>query len=441
MTTPSIFSESVSFDRFREIASHFVKLHNADVLMTSPGFGECGRSFIGLFPDDELVVSAESLADSMVDSCGDSCADSIVPDVKSFVFSDDRPTIGYVSYECGQVLRGISTAKSTQYPFVHLKKYKAVLVHDEAQSRVKCLCNDEDLTFFIAKELRKAGSIVDTDLPNISIHDVSMSLNKSEYEDGVRDTLEYIKDGLTYQLNLSTMLSVRLDELDPVAWFFALNKKFPAPYYAMFQSDDKQIISTSPELFLRVEGGKVTSEPIKGTLHFEEYSPELEDKLTSSPKEDAELSMIVDLVRNDISADCKYGSVVVENHKYVFTVDKLLQMYSRVRGELAEGRDCLDLFFNAFPGGSITGCPKKSSMELIEKLELHGRGPYCGSVVVINGPQDMVSSIAIRTAVYDQTTKDLTYWAGSGIVIDSDPQAEFLETLAKAGKILHPDKC
>ncbi len=80
-------------------------------------------------------------------------------------------------------------------------------------------------------------------------------------------------------------------------------------------------------------------------------------------------------------------------------------------------------------------------MELIEKLELHGRGPYCGSVVVINGPQDMVSSIAIKTAVYDQTTKDLTYWAGSGIVIDSDPQAEFLETLAKAGKILHPDKC
>ncbi len=436
MTTPSIFSESVCFDRFREIASHFVKLHNADVLLTSPGFGECGQSFIGLFPDGELVVCAEFLAVSSVDSY----ADSIVLDVKDFAFSDDRPTIGYVSYECGQAVRSVSTEKSTQYPFVHLKKYKAVLVHDEAESRVKCLCADDELTFSIAQEMQEAGSIVDTDLPNISIQDVSMSLNQSEYEDGVRDTLEYIKDGLTYQLNLSTMLSLRLDELDPAAWFFALNKNFPAPYYAMFQSGDKHIISTSPELFLRVEGGKVTSEPIKGTLHFDDYYPELEDELTSSPKEDAELSMIVDLVRNDISADCKYGSVIVENHKSVFAVDKLLQMYSRVRGELAEGRDCLDLFFNAFPGGSITGCPKKSSMELIEKLEPHGRGPYCGSVVVINGPQDMVSSIAIRTAVYDQTTKDLTYWAGSGIVIDSKPEAEYLETLAKAGKILNPSQ-
>ncbi|WP_031479852.1 anthranilate synthase component I family protein [Maridesulfovibrio frigidus] len=436
MTTPSIFSESVSFDRFREIASHFVKLHNADVLLTSPGFGECGRSFIALFPDGELVVSAESLDGSSVDSF----ADSIVQGVKSFAFSDDRPTIGYVSYECGQAVRSVATAKSTQYPFVHLKKYKAVLVYDEAQSRIKCLCADDALSLSLVQESHKAGSIIDTDLPSIAIQDVSMSLNQSEYEGGVRDTLEYIKDGLTYQLNLSTMFSIRIDGLDPAVWFFELNKNFPAPYYAMFQSGDKQIISTSPELFLRVDNGKVTSEPIKGTLHFDEYSTELEDKLKSSPKEDAELSMIVDLVRNDISADCKYGSVVVDNHKSVFAVDKLLQMYSRVRGELTEGRDCIDLFFNAFPGGSITGCPKKSSMELIEKLEPHGRGPYCGSVVVINGPQDMVSSISIRTAVYDLATKDLTYWAGSGIVIDSDPEAEYLETIAKAGKILNPSQ-
>ncbi|MBI9110889.1 anthranilate synthase component I family protein [Maridesulfovibrio ferrireducens] len=428
MITPSIFSESVSYDRFREIALHFVNNYNADILLTSPGFGNGGRSFIGVLSDGELVLTADSLADT------------IAPAVKSFAFSDSRPTIGFVSYECGQVLRSVKTEKTTQYPFVHLKKYKAVFVHDEADGCVKCLCDDESFILSIAKQAGEAGPIPDIELPYFSDDAVSMSLDKNEYQDGVRKTLEYIRDGLTYQLNLTTMFSFNGAEVDPVLWFFALNKKFPAPYYALFQSCDKKIISTSPELFLRVENGHVLSEPIKGTLHFDEYSPELEKELTSSPKEDAELSMIVDLVRNDISSDCRYGSVIVEDHKSVFAVDNLLQMFSRVRGELAEDKDCLDLFFNAFPGGSITGCPKKSSMELIDILEPHGRGPYCGSIVLIEGPQDMVSSISIRTAVYNLKDKGLTYWAGSGIVIDSDPEAEYFETLAKAGKILRPPR-
>ncbi|SMF06808.1 anthranilate synthase component I family protein [Desulfovibrio gilichinskyi] len=428
MATPSIFSELINFDRFREIALHFVREQNADVLLTSPGFGHCGRSFIGILPDEEFILTDELIVETLEH------------EVKAFAFSDSKPSIGYVSYDCGQVLRSVKTIKHTQYPFVHLKKYKAVLVHDEVDGSVKCLCDDNSFIAFITEQALSAGQITDIELPGFSDHAVTMSLDKKGYEDGVRKTLEHIRDGLTYQLNLSTMFRIKDVDIDPVLWFFTLNKKFPAPYYAMFKSSEDLIISTSPELFLRVENGHVLSEPIKGTLHFEEYSAELEKELTSSPKEDAELSMIVDLVRNDISSDCKYGSVKVEDHKSVFAVDNLLQMFSRVRGELAEGRDCLDLFFNAFPGGSITGCPKKSSMELIEKLEPHSRGPFCGSIVLIEGSQNMISSIAIRTAVYNLKDKNLTYWAGSGIVIDSDPEDEYLETLAKAGKILHPQK-
>lgn len=424
---PSIFSNRISFERFREIALYFVQTQNADVLLGSPDFSHSCKSYLGLKNAEELVLEA------------DISTEEIAPAIRRFAFKDDQPAIGYISYECGYLLRGGKSDKPKKFPALHLKKYSVVLVHDSICEKLEVLSGDADLVSEILDLAKNAGPIIDTSLPHFSADSVSMSLDRQAYMDGVSRTLEYIRDGLTYQLNLSTKLSIPAENLDPVRWFFALNKKYPAPYYALFRSGEKMIVSTSPELFLRVENGQVTSEPIKGTLKFDEYSDELKVQLTSSIKEDSELSMIVDLVRNDISADCKYGSVMVEEHKSVFAVDNLLQMYSRVRGQLAEKKDCIDLLLSAFPGGSITGCPKKSSMELIESLEPHTRGPYCGSIVLIRGPQDLVSSIAIRTAVYDSSEKQLSYWAGSGIVIDSDPEAEYLETLAKAGKILDPE--
>lgn len=423
----SIFSESVSFERFREIALFLVREENADLLLGSPEYPESCISYIGVRPKDELVLDVAS------------GAEAIQVAIKEFSFSEDCPVIGYVSYECGHVLKGITSDKKSDFPLFHLKKYAAVLIHHGHRETLEVLSGDDQFISGVAAQIGKAGPVPETPLPNFPAEAIKMSLGKEPYMEGVGRTLEYIRDGLTYQLNLSTRFSLPAEDLDPVLWFFALNKKYPAPYYALFRSGEKMILSTSPELFLRVEGGLVTSEPIKGTLRFDEYSEDLKDKLISSPKEDAELSMIVDLVRNDISADCEYGSVMVEEHKSVFAVDNLLQMYSRVRGKLAEDRDCIDLFLDAFPGGSITGCPKKSSMKLIDMLEPHARGPYCGSIVLINGPQDLVASIAIRTAVFDFSGMELNYWAGSGIVIDSDPEAEFWETMAKADKIIIPE--
>ncbi len=146
--------------------------------------------------------------------------------------------------------------------------------------------------------------------------------------------------------------------------------------------------------------------------------------------------MIVDLIRNDLSANCEYGSVRVDNHKSVFAVDRLLQMYSDVTGRLRPDRDCLDLFFDAFPGGSVTGCPKKRSMEIIDVLEPHPRDVYCGSILIVRDEKNMDSSVAIRTAVYDTDDARLDVWSGSGIVVDSDPASEYQETMAKAEKFL-----
>lgn len=424
---PSIFSKKVSFERLREIALYFVQTHDADVLLGSAEFPESCKSYIAVNATDELILDA------------DAHAEEIAPAIRNFAFKDNNPTIGYVSYECGHTLREVDSLKKREYPALHFKKYSIVLVHDAIEESLEVLCGDTQSMLEVTTGVEKAGPVPDLTLPHFLSQTVRMSLEKDAYIDGVAQILEYIRDGLTYQLNLSTRFTVPAENLDPVLWFFALSKHYPAPYYAFFRSCEKMIVSTSPELFLRVENGQVTSEPIKGTLQFDEYSEDLEKRLTSSIKEDSELSMIVDLVRNDISADCKYGSVVVEKHKSVFAVDNLLQMYSRVRGELSEDKDCIDLFLDVFPGGSITGCPKRSSMELIEALEPHTRGPYCGSIVLISGPKDLISSIAIRTAVYDREKNELFYWAGSGIVIDSDPEAEYFETLAKAGKIIDPE--
>lgn len=426
MNLPLIISDSCSFERFREIGYHFVCEHEADVLLGSSKTPNSGLSYLGVEPQNELIIHP-----------GASGAE-VKAKMKEFCFADDEPVIGYLSYELGHELRGVESSKQFEFPLLHLKKYCAVLIHDGGDSSLKLVC-DKTYRSVIDESILQAEVIPPVELPLFATDKIRMSLDKQGYEDGVAGTLEYIRDGLTYQLNLTTRLTMDGGNVDPLLWFFALHNRYPAAYYALFRSGGKVIVSTSPELFLRVEQGRVLSEPIKGTLRFEEYSEELVRSLQSSVKEDSELSMIVDLIRNDISADCRYGSVVVEDHKSVFAVDNLLQMFSRVRGELAAGRDCIDLLLNAFPGGSITGCPKKSSMELIDRLEPHVRGPYCGSIVLINGPQDMVSSIAIRTAVYDQETQSIDYWAGSGIVIDSDPEAEYRETIAKAGKILTPE--
>lgn len=425
---PSIFSTCVSFNKFREIAFHFASAGKADVLLGAPDYLKSCKSYLCINPEEELILEAGTGRDELADL------------IRKFSFADNRPAVGYLSYECGHVLRGVISPKDIDFPYVHLKKYAAILAHDSATGTLEFIHGKYKFQHEIE---RVAGECVAVpymeELPSFEQSRIAMSLGERDYTDGVARTLDFIRSGLTYQLNLTTKFTLPAENIDPVLWFFALNKEYPAPYYALFSSVEKMIISTSPELFLRVENGKVSSEPIKGTLRFDKYSEELKRKLTTSIKEDSELSMIVDLVRNDISADCRYGSVVVEDHKSVFAVDNLLQMYSRVRGELAAGSDCIDLLLNAFPGGSITGCPKKSSMELIDQLEPHTRGPYCGSMVILQSPRDLVSSIAIRTAVHDAGAGEICYWAGSGIVIDSVPESEYQETVAKAGKIINPE--
>lgn len=391
----------------------------AEMLLSCDGYPMHTASVVGVIPEAELVITDQTPPHA----------------VKEFCFGSPGPALGFLSYTYGMILRGVSTSKPAEFPFGHLKKYRAVAEFEDGQATISS--TDRSLLDELAKLLDTAPED-DAAFPVPGLPDTGpeASLDRNGYEAGVRETLEHILSGHTYQLNLSTRFSWDCPRLDPLSLFLALRKKHPAPFYAWLASGPKRVISTSPERFLQVKNGRVLSQPIKGTLRFDRFTPDLTRQLTDSPKESAELSMIVDLIRNDISTNCEYGSVRVDNHKSVFAVDNLLQMYADVTGRLRPDRDCLDLFFDAFPGGSVTGCPKKSSMEIIEELEPHSRDVYCGSMLVVRDERNMDSSIAIRTATFDMIKKSLRTYAGSGIVVDSNPAREYQETMAKAEKFL-----
>jgi para-aminobenzoate synthetase component 1 len=413
----------IDSSRFDALAANLLRNRDADMLASPPGWEGESRSLIGIDPTAELLVRPGTAAQT----------------IKDFAFAEPGPVLGFLSYTYGLGLRGVPSKKDSDFPAGHLKRYALIVTHDHATQRMTVSGPDESSVREIQKAAEAMAPIA-FPRPNGLYGRVRASLSRKAYMDGVRRTLEHIRDGWTYQLNLSLKLSRHCPDLDPLALFLYLRNRHPAPFYGWFTSGPLRVLSASPERFLKVDDGQVLSQPIKGTMRAETPAPELVQRLTASPKEDAELSMIVDLIRNDISADCEYGSVRVPRHKAVFHVDRLLQMHSDVTGTLRRDRDCVDLLLNAFPGGSITGCPKQSSMRIIEELEPHARDVYCGSLLAIHGPRDMDSSIAIRTAVFDTRSGVLDTWAGSGIVVDSDPESEYLETMAKAEKFLFPDE-
>ncbi|MBR9982324.1 MAG: aminodeoxychorismate synthase component I [Desulfatitalea sp.] len=256
------------------------------------------------------------------------------------------------------------------------------------------------------------------------------------YQAAVRQVIDFIAAGDVYQVNLSQRFKAPFDG-DSFALFQHLYTRNPAPFFAFIQAGDHQILSTSPERFLLQVGRRVETRPIKGTRprgRTAEADEALRRELAASAKDDAELSMIVDLLRNDLGKVCRAGTVRVSEHKRIEAYRNVYHLVSRVEGELDANQQSVDLIRAAFPGGSITGCPKVRAMEIIDELEPCRRHLYCGSIGYVSFHGTMDLSIAIRTATITGNT--LCYSAGGGIVFDSDPRAEYEETLHKAHTLL-----
>lgn len=261
---------------------------------------------------------------------------------------------------------------------------------------------------------------------------VTSNLSQDQYIRKIRKIQHYLVDGETYQVNFSQRFSASSTK-DPWALYKALVSKNPGPYCCYFDFDDFQILSSSPELLVSAFKGRVVTRPIKGTVargkNASEDKKQIESLLASS-KDAAELAMIVDLERNDLGKVCTPGSVEVVAHREVEPYARVIHTVSTVQGKLRQGQDIFDLVAAVFPGGSITGCPKKRTMEIIDELEDFRRGVYTGSAGFLGFDGHGEMNILIRTMLVHG--QKLFFQTGGGIVFDSDPQLEYEESLQKA---------
>lgn len=285
----------------------------------------------------------------------------------------------------------------------------------------------------LTKELR-GGSVNDDARPRIG--DFRASMTRETYEQGVRRIHEYIAAGDIYQVNLTQRFRAEVTGTGGGSLFPLYNhlrEQSPAPLAAWMSLGDREVLSSSPETYLRMSGRSIETRPIKGTR------PRSQDpaqdgaaarELLESEKENAELVMITDLERNDLGQVCEFGSVRVADMLALEKLEQVYHLVSTVTGTLREDVDHIQALAACFPGGSITGAPKKRAMEIIRELEPVPRGLYTGAVGYIGFNGESQFNIPIRTLVREANTLD--YHVGAGIVADSDAAAEYRETQDKA---------
>ncbi|WP_276301209.1 anthranilate synthase component I family protein [Halorussus lipolyticus] len=260
---------------------------------------------------------------------------------------------------------------------------------------------------------------------------------REEYADRVRKVKEYVRDGDTFQANISQRL-VGPAIVHSVEVFEALREVNPAPYSGLLEFPGVDLVSTSPELLLDADGRDLLTEPIAGTRPrgaTPDEDAELREALLDSEKEHAEHAMLVDLERNDLGKVAEYGSVEVTDYRRIDTYSEVMHTVSAVEGRLRDDESIVDAIAGMFPGGTITGAPKPRTMEIIDEVEDYRRGPYTGSIGVLGFDRKATMNMTIRTLTRHEDRFYLR--VGAGIVHDSVPDAEFIETLDKGRALVN----
>jgi len=347
--------------------------------------------------------------------------------------------VGFLAYDYGRRIERIASAAADDRGISdsHFGLYDGVAAYEHASGRL----------FLIAHGIRGSEPAVLADLRDIALTEVApgepvcrsgdweWNLSADAFRAAVGRVRDYIASGDVYQVNLSRRARC-VFEGDPLRLYRALRAGNPAPYGAYLDCGALQVFSTSPEQFLRKRGRDLATRPIKGTRpRGADAAGDREQAalLRQSVKDRAELLMIVDLVRNDLGRVAEYGSVRVEGLYQLEHYARVIHQTGRVKARLAAGRDVVDAIHALFPGGSITGAPKVRAMEIIEELEPTRRGVYCGSIGYLGFDGDAELNIAIRSLHLKDGRLD--YQVGGGIVWDSEPEAEYRETLDKGRAI------
>ena len=345
---------------------------------------------------------------------------------------------GYLSYDLKEQLHGLKSQNNDGllFPETYFWKPKYVVnLHKESVDFLQGEKNSESLNF-ISQFLEE-----ETD-QNFHPHNFVFKarISKEEYITKILKIKEHIQLGNIYELNFCQEYYAENVEIPyEIDTYFKLNTITQAPYSSYFKFGDFDIFCGSPERFLKKEGNKLLSQPIKGTAPRGVSEAEdviLKNNLANDPKERAENIMIVDLVRNDLSRVASVNSVRVDELCEIYSFETVHQMISSISCDLREGVTFTEILKATFPMGSMTGAPKLRAMELIEELESFKRGLYSGSIGYIKPNGDFDFNVVIRTLLYNQKERYLSCSVGGAITIKSDPEKEYQECLVKVKRIM-----
>ena len=353
--------------------------------------------------------------------------------------------VGYFSYETIREIEGKlkkSTKPKLKYDdislmisdeviiFDNIKKSLFIVVNGQEDEKSACLSRIDE----IHNKLLEPSKDVNKKIKNKI--NFSSSVAKDEYLNSIKKIKDYIVEGDVMQVVYGQELTTPF-EGSPIDLYKSLRKLNPSPYMYFLKIDDLHIVGASPEILVRLQNNEVTVRPIAGTIKRgknEKEDNELASKLKNDPKEIAEHLMLIDLGRNDVGRIAKIGSVKTTEQMKIEKYSHVMHLVSNVIGELDDGYSSIDVLKATFPAGTLSGAPKVRAMEIIDELEPDRRGVYGGAIGYLSWTGNMDLAIAIRTAVIQ--AQELSVRAGGGVVYDSDPEAEYQESLNKAQSII-----
>lgn len=342
--------------------------------------------------------------------------------LKEWLSSTEDYVLGYFSYDLKNALENLNSSNADVILFAPFYFFVPETLIIEREDGVEVLSHNLDLN--LESSVRTREAVLKSELDTIS---------KDQYVQTVNDLKDQIQHGDIYEVNYCVQHSYANAVIEPYRLFKELQQSSPAPFSCYLALDGNYLMSSSPERFMRKDGGRLISQPMKGTNRkAQQNNANQQTLLAADAKERAENVMITDLVRNDLSRSAKKGTVKVEELCGVYEFEHVNQMISTVSAEIKQDLHPLDALLNAFPMGSMTGAPKIRAMELIDQYEDFSRGLYSGSVGYFTPNLDFDFNVIIRSILYNSTDRVVTFPTGSAITINSDAQKEYEECMLKA---------
>ena len=349
--------------------------------------------------------------------------------LQKFLDENPRWLFGHLGYDLKNEIESVTSSYKSRHGFPDIFFFEPTIIIRLSEKEIEIESENAGKIFEeIMQTLEKSG------LKNDPIN-IQQRVSKNEYTETIEQLKKHILRGDCYEINYCMEFFAEDVVIDPLSVYQKLSKNSPNPFSALYKLEDKWLICASPERFLKREGNKILSQPIKGTssrfLKDDKEDKKSKDELYTSEKDRSENVMVVDLVRNDLARVCKEGTVRVDELFGIYSFPQVHQMISTVSGELKDEISFTEIIKATFPMGSMTGAPKRRVMELIDQYEGSGRGIFSGAVGYITPDGDFDFNVVIRSIMYNASEKYLSFMAGSGITFYSDAEKEYEECLLK----------